>query len=268
LKEALQATKPRPATAQWAVFLRNHDELDLGRLEESERERVFAAFGPDPDMQLYHRGIRRRLAPMLDGDQRRIELAYSLLFSLPGTPVIRYGDEIGMGDDLRLPERNAARTPMQWSDEPQAGFTKSDRPHVPVIAEGPFGYPHLNVAAQRGDPASLLNWTERLIRMRKEAPEIGWGDFDVLETGEPAVLALRYSWRNNAVLAVHNLGAKPVEIALDLAGPEGAPQLIDLRSAKHLSAHEDGRHHLLLEAYAYRWYRVGGLDYLLRRSDT
>ena len=107
------------------MFLRNHDELDLGRLTDEQRQRVFAAFGPEPEMQLYDRGIRRRLAPMLHGDRRRLELAYSLMFTLPGTPVIRYGDEIGMGDDLCLPERNCARTPMQWSTEPHGGFTKS-----------------------------------------------------------------------------------------------------------------------------------------------
>ena len=117
LVEAMEATKSRPATAQWGTFLRNHDELDLGRLEEGQRQQVFAAFGPDPKMQLYDRGIRRRLAPMLGGDRKRLELAYSLLFTLPGTPVIRYGDELGMGDNLDLPERNCARTPMQWSDE-------------------------------------------------------------------------------------------------------------------------------------------------------
>ena len=121
------ATKPRPATAQWGSFLRNHDELDLGRLtRRRSARRVFAAFGPDKDMQLYDRGIRRRLAPMLQGDRRRLELAYSLMLTLPGTPVIRYGDEIGMGDDLTLPERNCARTPMQWSTEPHGGFTSSD----------------------------------------------------------------------------------------------------------------------------------------------
>src|ERR687889_2643629 len=126
LARALAKTKPRPATAQWGLFLRNHDELDLGRLTEAQREKVFQAFGPDKSMQLYDRGIRRRLAPMLKGDRRHLELAYSLMFTLPGTPVLRYGDELGMGDDLTLPERNCARTPMQWSKEPQAGFTKSD----------------------------------------------------------------------------------------------------------------------------------------------
>ena len=140
LVRALKATKPRPATAQWGLFLRNHDELDLGRLTEEQRQRVFACFGPEKEMQLYNRGIRRRLAPMLNGDRRRIELAYSLMFTLPGTPVVRYGDEIGMGDDLNLPERNCARTPMQWSTEPHAGFTKSDKPILPVISDGPYGY--------------------------------------------------------------------------------------------------------------------------------
>ena len=121
LVKALEDTKPRPATAQWGQFLRNHDELDLGRLNKKQRETVFAAFGPDPDMQLYQRGIRRRLAPMLQGDRRHLELAYSLMMTLPGTPVIRYGDEIAMGDDLRLRERNSARTAMHWSTEVMSG---------------------------------------------------------------------------------------------------------------------------------------------------
>src|SRR5204862_4822742 len=122
----------------------------------------------------------RRLAPRMDGDRRRLELAYSLLFTLPGSPVIRYGDEFGMGDDLKLPERNCARTPMQWSNEPHGGFTKSDKPHIPVISGGPYGYEHINAAIQRRYPESLLNWTERTIRMRKEVPEVGWGAFTVV----------------------------------------------------------------------------------------
>ena len=268
LVQALKATKPRPATAQWGLFLRNHDELDLGRLTEEQRQRVFECFGPEKEMQLYERGIRRRLAPMLNGDRRRIELAYSLMFTLPGTPVVRYGDEIGMGDDLKLPERNCARTPMQWSTEPHAGFTKSAKPILPVIGEGPYGYQHVNAAEQRRDPNSLLNWTERIIRMRKEVPEVGWGDFEVLPIRDPAVLAIRYDWRNNSVLFVHNLAAIPKEVAFStgLRGNE-ARVLVNLLTEDHSRAREDGRHHLLLEAYGYRWYRVGGLDYLLKRSD-
>src|SRR3569623_1818322 len=131
-------------------------------------------------MQLYQRGIRRRLAPMLGGDQRRLEMAYSLMFTLPGTPVIRYGDEIGRGDDLSLPEREGARTAMQWSSAANGGFTLAKRSRVPVIADGPFGYAKVNVADQRRPPNSLLNWTERMIRMRKECPEIGWGTWQLL----------------------------------------------------------------------------------------
>ena len=269
LKSALKSTKPRPETAQWGQFLRNHDELDLGRLTKEQRESVFKAFGPEPSMQLYDRGIRRRLAPMLDGDQRRIRMAYSLMFTLPGTPVVRYGDELGMGDDLSLPERNCARTPMQWSTEPHAGFTKSDKPLAPVISGGPFGFEHVNAAGQRRDPDSLLNWTERLIRMRKEVPEIGWGDFTFLTTRDPAVLAMRYDWRNNSVLFVHNLAATPREIEFEAGLPgEQGKLLVNLLSEDHSRADADGKHCLMLEAYALRWYRVGGLDYLLKRSDV
>jgi maltose alpha-D-glucosyltransferase/alpha-amylase len=269
LVEAIEATKPRPATAQWGLFLRNHDELDLGRLTEEQRKRVFDAFGPDPDMQLYERGIRRRLAPMLGGDRRRLELAYSLMFTLPGTPVIRYGDEIGMGDDLSLPERNCARTPMQWSTEPQGGFTKSAEPILPVISGGPYGFEHVNAAEQRRHDNSLLNWTERIIRMRKEVPEIGWGDFAVLKTGDPAVLALRYDWRNNSVVVVHNLDPRPREVRfkVGLEGNAGAV-LSNLLADDHSRAGEDGTHSVVLEGYGYRWFRAGGLDYLLNRSEA
>jgi maltose alpha-D-glucosyltransferase/alpha-amylase len=268
LMKALKATKPRPATAQWGMFLRNHDELDLGRLSEEQRRRVFEAFGPTKDMQLYDRGIRRRLAPMLNGDRRRLELAYSLMFTLPGTPVVRYGDEIGMGDNLDLPERVAARTPMQWSNEPHAGFTKSDTPVVPVIESGPYGYEQVNVAVQRRDPNSLLNWMERIIRMRKEVPEIGWGDFSIVPTRNPAVLVMRYDWRNNSVLFAHNLDGTPCETSFAVGLSDGSEKLlVNLLSEDHSSARNDGKHHVVLEPYGYRWYRVGGLDYLLKRSE-
>jgi maltose alpha-D-glucosyltransferase/alpha-amylase len=249
--------------------LRNHDELDLGRLTEEQRQLVFDAFALEKNMQLYDRGIRRRLAPMLQGDRRRLELAYSLMMTLPGTPVIRYGDEIGMGDDLNLPERLAARTPMQWSTEPQGGFTPSDKPILPVISNGAYSYQHVNVADQRRDPNSLLNWMERIIRMRKEVPEIGWGDFTLLRTGSPAILGIRYDWRNNSVVVLHNLNATPLEIRMDvgLEGPVGE-KLLDLLSTQHSVADANGKHHILLEPYGYRWFRAGNLAYLLNRSDS
>ncbi len=268
LAKSLAATKPRPATAQWGLFLRNHDELDLGRLTKAQRETVFKKMGPDKGMQLYDRGIRRRLAPMLGGDRRRIELAYSLMYTLPGTPVLRYGDELGMGDDLDLPERNCARTPMQWSTEPHAGFTEGDKPCLPVIDKGPYGYEHVNAAKQRRDPNSMLNWTERVMRMRKEVPEVGWGDFKVIAMRDPAILVIRYDWRNNSVLFVHNLEEKPREISFRVGLPDDAGKLlVNLLTEDHSHANERGQHTLLIEGYGYRWYRVGGLDYLLKRSD-
>lgn len=269
LVKAMQSTKRRPATAQWGQFLRNHDELDLGRLEEDQRQAVFAAFGPEPEMQLYERGIRRRLAPMVQGDRRRLELAYSLLMTLPGTPVIRYGDEIGMGDNLKLPERNCARTPMQWSTEPHAGFTKNERPVMPVIDDGPYGFEHVNVAAQRRDPNSLLNWMERMIRMRKEVPEIGWGDFTFISARTSEVLVMRYDWRDNAVLCVHNFSPSPHDVTFAVSvGGEANCDLINLLSDQHSQPSANGKHCILLEPYGYRWYRVGGLDYLLRRTEV
>jgi maltose alpha-D-glucosyltransferase/alpha-amylase len=268
LAKALAQTRPRPATAQWGLFLRNHDELDLGRLTKEQRATVFKAFGPDKCMQLYDRGIRRRLAPMLGGDRRRLELAYSLLCTLPGTPVIRYGDELAMGDNLDLPERGCARTAMQWSTEPHAGFTESDKPSVAVIDKGPYGYEHVNAAKQRRDPNSMLNWTERIIRMRKEVPEVGWGDFKVVATRDPAVLVIRFDWRNNSVLFVHNLDERPREVSfrVGLSGKAGQ-LLVNLLTEDHSRANEKDRHTLVLEPYGYRWYRLGGLDYLLKRSD-
>jgi len=177
-----------------------------------------------------------------------------------------------MGDDLSLPERNCARTPMQWSNEPHGGFTKSDKPRLPVISGGPYGFEHINAAIQRRYPDSLLNWTERIIRMRKEVPEVGWGDFAVIPLHDPAVLVIRYDWRNNSVLFVHNLDAKPREIAfsvgLDGAQAEHGKLLVNLLSEDHSRADKRGKHRLVIEGYGYRWFRVGGLDYLLRRTET
>jgi maltose alpha-D-glucosyltransferase/alpha-amylase len=202
------------------------------------------------------------------GDVRRLRLAHSLVLSLPGTPVLRYGDEIGMGDDLSLKERDSVRTPMQWSDEPNAGFSSAEKTILPVIDQGAFGYEYVNAAAQRRDPNSMLNWTERIIRMRKEVPEVGWGDFAVLNTGTPAVLAIRYDWRMNSVLFVHNLDSKPREVSFSAGVDDDRGKLlVNLLTNDHSRANERGRHQLLLQAYDYRWYRVGGLDYLLNRSE-
>ena len=264
LIEALEQTRELFPTSQWAQFLRNHDELDLGRLTEEQRQAVFDRFGPDESMQLYDRGIRRRLAPML-GSRQEIELAYSLMFSLPGTPVIRYGDEIGMGDDLSLPEREAVRTPMQWSAERGAGFSKASRLVHPIIDEGFYSFTHVNVENQRRDPASLLNWMTGLIRLRKECPEIGFGSWEVLDLGYPSVLAMCYSWGGHSLLIFHNFQEKPLEVVLDNRKVK-EERLIDLMKNVESVADEKGKHTIILEAYGYRWFRAGEIDRPLKEG--
>jgi maltose alpha-D-glucosyltransferase / alpha-amylase len=260
LVEALEATLDIPPNAQWAHFLRNHDELDLGRLTDEQRERVFARFAPDERMRLYGRGIRRRLAPML-GDREHEELAYSVLFSLPGSPVIRFGDELRMGDDLDLEQREAVRTPMQWANEPHGGFTTSEKPVMPVIDHGVWSYEHVNVEAQRRDPSSFLNWMARMIRIRKECPEIGLGRCEVLDVGAENVLGLRFDWQGNSVVTLHNFDERPREACLRLT--EDATRLSDLIEPVEVPA-RDGCFAIPLDALDYRWFRIGGLDYAVR----
>jgi maltose alpha-D-glucosyltransferase/alpha-amylase len=263
LAQALRATARLPRSAQWALFLRNHDELDLGRLANEQREECFAAFGPEPNMQLYGRGIRRRLAPML-AEPKRIELAYSLLFSLPGTPVIRYGEEIGMGEDLTLKERYAIRTPMQWSGEHNGGFSSAERTVFPVLKEGPYGYAHVNVAKQQRDPQSLLRWLTRLIRLRTECPEIGWGDWRLLPVRPSNVLALEYRWRGTTLICIHNLSAQPAEIRVPMDEPR-RHLLVNLIEEEESDAHETGAHRVTLDSFAYKWYRVDATNPALPR---
>jgi maltose alpha-D-glucosyltransferase/alpha-amylase len=260
VEEALASLPSVPFDSQWATFLRNHDELTLDQLSEAERQEVFDAFGPDPDMQLYGRGLRRRLPPMLDGDEPRLRMVYSLLFSLPGTPVLFYGEEIGMGENLAAPGRAAVRTPMQWSDDPGAGFSTADPSTFPApIADGRYAPLAVNVFAQRRDPQSLLNWFERLIRRRKETPEFGLGQWDVLTNDVPAVLAHRCQWEGTTVVAVHNFSAEPCELELKLDGLDGEMVADDLLGDDRLEI-EGSVLRLTLETYAARWYR-------LRRAD-
>jgi maltose alpha-D-glucosyltransferase/alpha-amylase len=260
LTQALEATYDRPRAAQWVNFLRSHDELDLGRLTAAQRQRVFDAFGPSKDMQLYDRGIRRRLAPMLDNDRRKLELAFSLLFTLPGTPMLQYGDEIGLGDDLSLPERECARTPMQWSSDRHGGFSTGRRTVRPVISDAIYGYKRVNVEAQRRDPHSLLNWMERKIRMRRECPEISWGDWKILKTNAADVLVMLYEWRGHSLVFLHNFTDKPRAVRLERPAVAGASMLVDLLAANDSRAAASGRHEVQLDPYGYRWFRAGGTD--------
>lgn len=263
LKWALRETAERPHAAQWVHFLRSHDECDLGRLTEEQREQVFDDMAPEERMQLYHRGIRRRLAPMLGNDPRRIRLAFSLLFSLPGTPMLQYGDEIGIGDDLSLPERECARTPMQWSRERHGGFSKADEVVRPVIDDSEYGYKRLNVADQRRDSDSLLNWTVRLIHTRRECPEVSWGKFNIMESGASEVLALHYEWRSTGLVVLHNFSEEPRTARVELG--DGEMPLVDVFDQGSQAA-ERGVYEIAMEPYGYRWFRVGAADNALNRS--
>lgn len=263
LIKALEATRINFPTAQWAHFLRNHDELDLGRLNEEQLQKVFARFAPDENMRLYDRGIRRRLATML-GNRQHIELAYSLMFSLPGTPVIRYGDEINMGDNLDLDDRDAVRTPMHWTNGPKAGFSEAEKLIHPIIEEGPYSYKHVNVESKRRSPDSMLNWMTSLIRLRQECSEIGWGDWQVIDINNPKILVMHYSWHGSSLLILHNFDEKAHEVKLNLK-QEKEIVLVDLMDIYESKADEKGDHNISLDAYGYRWFRAGDLSHLMRK---
>lgn len=263
LVEALERTKSIFPTSQWAHFLRNHDELDLGRLSKDQSNLVFDKFAPKENMKLYNRGIRRRLSPML-GNKLQIQLAYSLLFSLPGTPVLYYGEEIGMGDNLSLKERNAVRTPMQWSEDYQAGFSIADKLVNPTIKKGPYNFREINVEAQKRDPDSLLNWITYMIRIRKECLEIGWGDWEIVNTKNPHILAICYSWRNNYLVTIHNFDENPHQIKIKIKVDER--WWINLLENEKNERDKVGAHSIHLKAYGYKWFRVGDMDHVIRQS--
>ena len=254
---ALEATPKIPDSCQWATFLRNHDEIDLGRLSDKERAECFAAFGPEEQMQLYGRGIRRRLAPMLGNDRRRIQMAYSLQCTLPGTPVLRYGEEIGMGDDLSLKERDAIRTPMQWTTGPNAGFSTAPAKalHRPIITDGEFGPETVSVEAQRQDPGSLLHWMEEMLNTLRECPELGIGACTPVDTGEPSVLALHFEAPGGVMLTLHNLSDRKRTVDLGgQPGQEGAPiEMFADRAYQPAGPELKG---LELSGYGYRWLRL------------
>jgi glycosidase len=256
-----RALRKRPvisSDSQWATFVRNHDELTLDKLTEAERADVFAAFGPEPRMQMYGRGLRRRLPTMLDGDPRRIRMAYSLMFSLPGTPVLFYGEEIGMGENLDIEGRLAVRTPMQWTDRRNAGFSNAAPSRLPrPVTSGAFGPEHVNVADQRADPDSLLSFISLLIRRYRESPELGWANVKILDQPLRQVLAHECVWDDRRIVAVHNLSpvACTVPLVLETCDPED--HLLDLlQDAGRVDLDDTGRCEVALEGYGYRWLRL------------
>ncbi|NUW37387.1 alpha-glucosidase C-terminal domain-containing protein [Nonomuraea sp. SMC257] len=251
LAAALKSRPKPPKDCQWATFLRNHDELTLDKLTDEERQEIFQAFGPEKDMQIFGRGLRRRLPTMLGGDLRRIKMAYSLLFSLPGTPVLFYGEEIGMGENLDAEGRMAVRTPMQWSGE--GGFTMAEP--VRSMPDGPFGPDRVNVADQKRETDSLLRWIQLLIERYRESPELAWGTHTVLDPGTPRVLAHRCDADGASVIALHNLGRTAEDVELKLEGLENY-RLTDLLVDGTTEVSDKGVVRLPLGPHGCRWLRA------------
>jgi trehalose synthase len=262
LAKALRQRPKPPEEGQWATFVRNHDELTLDKLSEAERQEVFDAFGPEKSMQLYGRGLRRRLPPMLGNDPARLKLVYSLLFSMPGTPVLFYGEEIGMGENLAVDGRYAVRTPMQWTADVNGGFSLAEPSRLfrPMV-EGEFGPEHVNVAAQRSDPDSLFSWMKELIRRYRESPELSWGECTVLETDVPAVFAHRSDHEGGTIVALHNFSPDPARLTVSIGSDGLGVRAADLlpvpdrdRATAEIDA--DGLMSLELSGYGCRWLRI------------
>lgn len=253
LVEGFKILPEAPADSQWLNFVRHHDELTLDHLSEAERQEIFQVFAPQENMQIYGRGIRRRLPPMMGNDRRRIELVYSLLFSLPGTPLLRYGEEIGMGDDLSLEGRESVRTLMQWANTQNGGFSTATAEALsrPMICEGEYGYPQINVANQQRDSASLLNWMERVIRTRKQALDFGWGEVDILETDDPCVLAHCCYQKESAMLAVHNLSGEACTATLKTGHISSFIEVFSNCTYEPVTDLS-----IALSPYGYRWFQV------------
>jgi maltose alpha-D-glucosyltransferase/alpha-amylase len=223
LIDIIERTPSIPDSCQWAIFLRNHDELTLEMVTEVERQYMWDEYAKDPRARI-NLGIRRRLAPLMEGDRRRIELMSGLLMSLPGSPIMYYGDEIGMGDNLFLGDRNGVRTPMQWTGDRSAGFSRADpaRLYSPVNMDPVYGYQAVNVEAQESDAASLLHWMKNMIRLRKMFKVFGRGTLEFLQPSNRKVLAYIRRYREDVILCVANLSKTVQPAELDLASLAGA----------------------------------------------
>lgn len=254
----LRAMPDLPEKSAWANFVRNHDEWSLDKLTEAERREVFEAFGPKPDMQLFGRGLRRRLPTMVDGDADRLRMIYSLAFALPGAPVLFYGEEIGMAENLDIPGRMSVRAPMQWTAGKNGGFSDGPKDSMrrPVVAGRKWGPAGINVEDQDQDPESLLRWTERLIRRRRQTPEIAFGAWRVIDVAEAAVIALRYDWGWSSAIVLHNLADEPVETAFELEKGDRAAGLTCLFGTGEVGARKGRKVQSRLPRYGYQWLRV------------
>lgn len=252
------ATLPQPPrNAQWVNFLRNNDELNINQLESWGRKIVFETFAPEKRMKIYNRGIRRRLAPMLNGDKKRILMCFSLLFSLPGAPLFMYGDEIGMGENLALKERASVRTPMQWNSEKNAGFSEG-YPTIPnrrVICTGHFKYQNVNVHDEDNDPDSQLNVIKKMIAVRKLHSEIGCGEYKILESDSPQIFALHFEWKGKEILLCNNLSHRDLNFGVkEMYGR----QILEFFSDGVYEKKETTASDIYINGYGFRWFEVEG----------
>jgi maltose alpha-D-glucosyltransferase/alpha-amylase len=261
ITDIFQHTPPIPEGCQWCMFLRNHDELTLEMCTDPERDYMYYAYAQDPLMKL-NIGIRRRLAPLLENDRAQAQLLNSLLFTLPGTPIVYYGDEIGMGDNIHLGDRNGVRTPMQWTADRNAGFSRADPAQLysPVIADPIYGYQAVNVEAQLRTPSSFLHWMRRLIAVRKQSKVFGRGSLRFLAPANTRVLAHLREYQGESLLFVHNLAGNAEPVELDLGAFRGAVPL-ELLGQARFPAVGDRPYFLSLGPYGFFWFK-------LHRPDT
>jgi maltose alpha-D-glucosyltransferase / alpha-amylase len=254
IEEIMARTPELPGGCQWGIFLRCHDELTLEMVTPQERTFMWDYYASLPRMRL-NLGIRRRLAPLLENDPRRLRLANSILLSLIGTPILYYGDEIGMGDNIWLEDRDGVRTPMQWDASANAGFSSapSEKLDKPLIQDEVYGYRKINVEAQIEDTKSLLNWTRSMLRLRKQYPAFGEGTLQFLAPENSAILAYLRVWGNETLLVLNNLSSEGQEVTLNLPGSRALSDIIasqtrEMQPGGNLSLHLDG--------YEFRWFKV------------
>jgi maltose alpha-D-glucosyltransferase/alpha-amylase len=256
ITDVMAQTPDIPVGCQWGLFLRNHDELTLEMVSDEERDYMYLAYSADPRMRL-NIGIRRRLAPLMDNNRRRIELLNSLLFSFPGTPIVYYGDEIGMGDNIYLGDRNGVRTPMQWNADRNAGFSRATPAKLfsPVVMDPVYGYEAINVEAQQGDASSLLSWMRNMIALRKLFSVFGRGSFEMLLPGNRKVLAYIRRHEDDRVLCVANLSRFAQPVTLDLSAMEG---MTPVEMLGYVEFPPVGRepYQLTLAPYGFLWFEL------------
>jgi maltose alpha-D-glucosyltransferase / alpha-amylase len=240
----------------WVNFIRTHDELNLEMITDEERDEVFKVFAPAKNMQLFGHGIRRRLPPMLNGERKRMELIYCIMFSLPGLPLINYGEEIAMGDDLSQKGRESVRTVMQWDDLKNAGFSKTQQKNLihSVVDSGEYDYSKVNVRLQLKDPDSFLNWMERLISTRKHNPILSYGSADLLKNNQDSVFSFFTRWENETIILLHNLKNKKVKVKVNTSGHtfENVSEILCNQSYEEVS---DLTKEIEISEYGYRWFK-------------